>query len=351
MFIKKYLTSIVLLTALNSNAQQADSSIAKKDSTGQQVLTFVEQMPKPAFDFNKYLDYNLRYPDQARVARIEGRVVTQFVVGEDGKISGVHVIHGLGSGCDEEAIRVIKKMDRWLPGKQGGVPVKVLSTVPITFKLTDEELKLPAKVYTYVDQMPKSAYDIGEYLGNNMQYPEAAREANIEGRVVVKFVVADDGSIVNARVVQGIGSECDEEALRVVKDMPKWLPGKQDGIPVAVYFSLPIIFKLTDDGKQPATAQSNDQRPMPPQGMHDYFKNNLRYPDSARAAHLEGKVNVKFAVNIDGSISDATIVKGIGSGCDDEALRLVNNMPRWKPGTRNGKPAKIYSIVQVVFKL
>lgn len=102
----------------------------------------------------------------------------------------------------------------------------------------------PPTVFSYVEQMPVSGYDIPSYLGKNIKYPDAARENNIEGRVVVKFVVNEDGHISEVQVVRGIGGGCDEEAKRVVQAMPPWKPGKQNGKAVKVYFTLPIQFKL-----------------------------------------------------------------------------------------------------------
>ncbi len=83
-----------------------------------------------------------------------------------------------------------------------------------------------------------------KYLTENIRYPEKAKDAGIQGRVVIGFVVMDDGSIVNVEVVRGIGGGCDEEAVRVVKAMPKWKPAVYNGKPVNVHYSLPITFKL-----------------------------------------------------------------------------------------------------------
>lgn len=102
----------------------------------------------------------------------------------------------------------------------------------------------PPQIFTYVEQMPEFNGNVQEYLANKLRYPDQAREAGIEGRVIVKFVVNEDGDISDAQVVRGIGGGCDEEALRVVKSMPKWKAGKQNGRPVKVYFTLPISFRL-----------------------------------------------------------------------------------------------------------
>lgn len=112
-------------------------------------------------------------------------------------------------------------------------------------KDTTEAAKPPV-IYHYVEQMPSSGYDYKKYLAENVHYPDSARVHNIEGRVIVKFIVTETGSVDSAIVMRGIGGGCDEEALRVVQGMPAWRPGKQNGIPVRVYFTLPIVFKLTD---------------------------------------------------------------------------------------------------------
>ena len=83
-----------------------------------------------------------------------------------------------------------------------------------------------------------------KYLSENIHYPEQAKADGIQGRVVVGFIVMDDGSIVNVEVQRGIGGGCDEEAVRVVKAMPKWQPAVYNGKPCNVHYSLPVSFKL-----------------------------------------------------------------------------------------------------------
>lgn len=102
-------------------------------------------------------------------------------------------------------------------------------------------------VYQIVEQMPQ--YTGGEqammkYVAENIKYPQAAKDKNISGRVFVGFVIEKDGSVSNVKVVRGIGGGCDEEAARVIKEMPKWKPGMQKGKPVRVSYQIPIYFKL-----------------------------------------------------------------------------------------------------------
>jgi protein TonB len=98
--------------------------------------------------------------------------------------------------------------------------------------------------YHAVQQMPEPSVDMNDYLNKNLHYPDAARENNVEGRVVLQFVVNENGMVSDIQVVRGIGGGCDEEAVRVLKAMPPWKPGRQNGQAVKVYFILPISFAL-----------------------------------------------------------------------------------------------------------
>jgi len=107
-----------------------------------------------------------------------------------------------------------------------------------------EVAKAP-EILRVVSQMPEFNGDVSAWLNSNLRYPDAARESGTEGRVIVEFVVNEDGSISQAKTVRGSGSSAlDNEAIRVVGKMPRWKPGKQQGTAVKVYFSLPITFKL-----------------------------------------------------------------------------------------------------------
>jgi periplasmic protein TonB len=85
-----------------------------------------------------------------------------------------------------------------------------------------------------------------KFLGKNLKYPTAAQRANIQGKVFLSFIVEKDGSITDIETMKGIGFGCDEEAMRVVKLMPKWIAGKQNGRNVRVKFTIPVFFRLDD---------------------------------------------------------------------------------------------------------
>jgi protein TonB len=96
----------------------------------------------------------------------------------------------------------------------------------------------------FVEQMPLFTGDLGAYIATHLHYPDQARAGNIQGRVLIEFVINENGSVSDARVVSGIGGGCDEEALAMIRNMPNWKPGKQNGTPVKVYFTIPIKFEL-----------------------------------------------------------------------------------------------------------
>jgi periplasmic protein TonB len=105
----------------------------------------------------------------------------------------------------------------------------------------------PSQIFTIVEQMPSflgGEEKLFEYLSKNIKYPSMARENGITGTVYVTFVVEGNGKITDVKKLRGIGGGCDEEAIRVVKNMPDWKPGKQNGKSVRVQFNLPIKFTL-----------------------------------------------------------------------------------------------------------
>ena len=115
-------------------------------------------------------------------------------------------------------------------------------------EIEDEPLEeVDQIVFHIVEEMPifPGGYQkMEQFCESNTKYPQEAREKGIQGRVFVKFIIEADGSITNAKVMRGIGGGCDEEAVRVIMSMPKWIPGKQRGKAVRVSFALPIFFKL-----------------------------------------------------------------------------------------------------------
>ena len=122
---------------------------------------------------------------------------------------------------------------------------KNIAITPV--KIEQEEEEEDVQIFTVVEndpEFPGGMEALYKYLRDNIKYPQLARDNNITGKVYVTFVVERDGSIANPRVLKDIGGGCGAEAIRVVKSMPKWTPGKQRGKAVRVQFNLPVSFNL-----------------------------------------------------------------------------------------------------------
>ena len=116
-----------------------------------------------------------------------------------------------------------------------------------TEKGLNDSVKWEGRIYEVVEQMPHfpgGAASLMRYLSENIRYPIQAQMEGISGRVVVSFVVEPDGTFSDLRVIRSVDPILDKEALRVVRDMPRWIPGKQDGKPVPVRYNVPVSFRL-----------------------------------------------------------------------------------------------------------
>ncbi len=111
----------------------------------------------------------------------------------------------------------------------------------------EEEEVVEQEIFQIVEEMPSfpgGEAELLKYVATHIKYPQIARETGIQGRVFVGFVVEPDGSVSNVKILRGIGGGCDEEAVRVIKSLPKWKPGKQRGKAVRVSYQIPVLFKL-----------------------------------------------------------------------------------------------------------
>lgn len=125
--------------------------------------------------------------------------------------------------------------------------VKEVTVAPVAPKEEVVKKPEPEKIFEAVEQQasfPGGNAALSRWLSNNLRYPELAQQNNIQGKVMVKFCVEKDGSISNPVIAKGVDKDLDKEAIRVVKKMPKWTPGKNNGVAVRSYFYLPVNFKL-----------------------------------------------------------------------------------------------------------
>jgi len=213
----------------------------------------------------KFLAKNIHYPVSAMKAKTQGTVYVQFIITKTGKVSDAKVLRGIGLKCDLEALRVVKAMPDWIPGQNKGKTVSVVMQIPIKFqmqKATPEgpvaSTVNPKGPYYYSDDIPqhvvekqpeyKGGFDaMLNFLKNNIKYPETAKKSGIQGIVYIQFIVEKTGKVSKIRILRGISKECDEEAIRVVNSMPKWIPGRQDGKAVPVMFQIPVKFQLASN--------------------------------------------------------------------------------------------------------
>ena len=117
----------------------------------------------------------------------------------------------------------------------------------VVVKEPEPEKPKEDEVFVAVEQQaefPGGMAALMKWLSNNIRYPEAAQQNDVQGRVIVKFIVEKDGSVSQAQIVKGVDKDLDKEALRVVNKMPKWQAGKNNGVAVRSYFTLPVNFRL-----------------------------------------------------------------------------------------------------------
>ena len=121
----------------------------------------------------------------------------------------------------------------------------VIKHIPVT---VDEEVVVEDDIFVVVEENPQfpngGTAGLLQYLGKNIKYPTIPQENGTQGRVTVQFVVNKDGSIVDVKVIRGVDPYLDKEAVRVISTMPKWIPGKQRGVPVRCKFTVPVTFIL-----------------------------------------------------------------------------------------------------------
>ena len=206
---------------------------------------------------------NYKYPQEEIIGGPQGIIYVSFLISETGEIESPSLYKGIDAACDKEALRVISMMPKKEPILKDGKPQRVQLTLPIFLNTliphpVDQSTNSEEKPLDYAEQQPEFKGGFAamlKYVGDNMHYPEAAVKAGIQGTIFVKFVVEKTGKLTNIQVERGIGTGCDEEAIRIIKSMPDWNPGLSKGKPVAVIGKVPLKFQLkatysTTDNKQ-----------------------------------------------------------------------------------------------------
>ena len=362
-----------------------------------QVVEVQPEFPGGMKEMMKYIQSNLKYPEAAKAAGAEGKAFVQFVVKADGSINDVHIMRSTGNeSLDAEALRVVKAMPKWRPAMNKGKAVNVKFVLPVVFKLQKEA-------------------PVIELEGGS---------AAVDKEHNAVFVV--DGELYEGDIADINSQEI--ESMTVVKkerlsaeELEKYNAGDRDG----------VIF-ITMKKSQKAEAVESNQNPAPekmpeyPGGQQElmkYLSTKTKYPKEARDAEVMGKVFVRFVVQKDGTIAEASVLKGeyskyvysaeaislknhiaqkeeelekfVADGVSDniikrramelaelkvqahssieknsgrtevkvdasdvavkaleaEALRVIGSMPKWIPGMQDGKPVFTQFVMPIMFRL
>ena len=233
------------------------------------------------------------------------------------------------------------------------------------------------KVFDVVEQMPHfpgGDAALMQFLRENIKYPETAEKNGIQGRVICTFVVENDGSVSDVQILRSVDDALDKEAVRVIQAMPKWVPGRQNGEPVFVKFTLPITFKLDTPKSQPHMVKLVDVvvpdttpvsttkvfdvvEQMPQFGSYTYKKFIPDPQDPQKGTYVTktesgtGRVLCSFVVERDGSITEVKVIRSVDPSLDKEAVRVIQSMPNWIPGIQKGQPVRVKFTLPVTFRL
>jgi len=258
----------------------ADKTLNKKSSLENKATEIKSSTKSTQEDFSKlfkHLTRNMRYPASARQEKITGYEVVYFKI-QNGKISNIKIAKGLQNDIDNEVLRTfdlfketveaedndyalaiafhltgIENNSLTLPSTGKNYFIGSISVTALGISQAREIKGFPLEVikdFASVDVLPEFPGGMkgwGEYLQSALKYPEEAKKNKITGRVILSFTVLKNGSITDIKVLRGIGAGADEEAIRVVKESPKWKPGILKGEPVNVAYTMPIFFQLASN--------------------------------------------------------------------------------------------------------
>jgi len=184
-----------------------------------------------------------------------------------------------------------------------------------------------------INPLPVFPGEISEYIKENIRYPEKAYENKIDGIVIISYAVQADGFVGKVIVLQGIGYGCDEEAIRVLENMPQWTPGQQNGKNVNTYYTLRIDFNYPDED----LTLLPDRKATFPGNLGKFLRNNFKFPYTATVYETRGEVLVTFIINEYGYVTNIEFLMNVRPDIDEAVRRLIRKMPRWSPAVRDGQ--------------
>lgn len=219
--------------------------------------------------------------------------------------------------------------------------------------------------------------EMHRFISNTLSYPADAAERNAQGLVVYTFIVEKDGTLSNFNIIHRADPLLNDEALRILQNMPPWRPARHNGEVVRSETYVPMYFKLNKNVQytsrpsssatarvyaktDPSIMDNNDiytivdKMPEYEYGereLANFISYNIRYPKEAMQQGIEGRILCSFIVADDGSISNIEVVSGLDEALNNEAIRILGLMPKWKPGENNGEKVNVKCLLPIDFKI
>ncbi|MCL2682301.1 MAG: energy transducer TonB [Bacteroidales bacterium] len=196
--------------------------------------------------FAEFIYVNMRYPLMAYINRVEGTAVYQVEFERSGRINKIETIHSIGSGLDTEGRRLIHA----IPWQEREPHRDTTREISIHFNLADHKIYDMAEIVKMrergeMPEFPGGFEDMRNFIGRNLRWPPEGREMSIQGTIYCGVIIEKDGTIGIIEILRSLHHWFDAEAMRVIKRMPKWTPGKIDEKPVRVQVLIPIRFTLS----------------------------------------------------------------------------------------------------------
>ncbi|WP_420454977.1 TonB family protein [Rubrivirga sp.] len=339
-------------------AAPVPSAVAALDTTD--VYEIVDEMPELIGGLEG-IQQRLDYPELQYRAGVQGTAVLQFIVSTEGEVTDLQVIRSAGNdGLDRAAIVAVQDA-RFRPGRQGGEAVRVRFAVPVTFRIGDAparpERRAPVgevrpgdpEIFEVAEVQPEL---IGGLAGlqERVVYPPLAREAGIEGQVVVQFVVNEQGRVEDATVLRTPDEILSEAALAAVRGLT-FRPGRDGGQPVKVRFAVPITFRLppgdgVDRGQRLPSPGEVRQR-LPHWGTALNLLENEQLVQTQHAHVLRildnhnavgGTATVRYTLLPDGRTTDLQMVEDTPDGVLGGLTRGLVGMMQFAENRRPGEP-------------
>ena len=342
---------------------QTDSNTVDSASEKKKVYTVVEEMPRFVGGeeaLMMYISHNIRYPAEARNNGVTGKVYLSFIVNDSGKVRDVKVLKGIGSGCDEEAMRVIKQMPDWEPGRQNGEPVSVYYNVPISFNLSkgppanysgnsssrSNLRNRPLSYHTYNDGV--TYLKAGKYELARKKFEEALKGAQeglgdidaLFNLGVTRFYLGDTSGA--CWLWRGAMGYRDEESGKYYE---KYCSACKDSLEGNSTLSLARIKMIQSNTKEsgklvlPRIKFSDGK-------LKNYLYENVSFLKS-KDKNNKYDFTVTFLVASDGSIMDPEITKGSTNGNDEEIISVFKKMVKWIPGVYDFCPVGMYQEIEL----